>query len=71
MAVGDRDFDRFLPCSDFLSLDDDLKVSVLRLQEIIAMKEQLGREKDLAALPMLRTALRLSPSSGREPLRDA
>lgn len=41
-------------------MGDGLEARVLRLEEITAMEEQLGREKDLAALPMLRTALRLS-----------
>jgi hypothetical protein len=66
VAIGDRDSDKLLACSDLLPLDDDLEARVLRLDEIIAMKEHLGREKDLAALPMLRTALRLSRPSVHE-----
>lgn len=60
VAIGERDFERLRPCSDLLPLGDGLEARVLRLDEIIAMKEQLGREKDFAALPMLRAALRLT-----------
>lgn len=60
VAVGERDVERLRPCSDLLPLGHGLEARVLRLDEIIAMKEQLGREKDLAALPMLRAALRLT-----------
>ena len=66
VAVGDRDFDAPLPYSDLLPLDDKLEVPALRLDEILAMKQQLGRDKDLAALPLLRTALRLSRHLGTD-----
>lgn len=71
VAVGERDFERLRPCSDLLPLGDGLEARVLRLDEIIAMKEQLGRDKDLAALPMLRAALRLTSSADPKSPRDA
>lgn len=40
-----------------------LSVRVLRLEAIIRSKEQAGREKDLAALPILRRTLRLKNGS--------
>jgi hypothetical protein len=64
VAVGERDFERLIQHSDLLPLGDGLEARVLRLDEIIAMKEQLGRDKDLAALPMLRAALRLATRRG-------
>lgn len=60
VAVGERDFERLRPCSDLHPLGGGLEARVLRLDEIIAMKEQLSHDKDLAALPMLRAALRVS-----------
>ncbi len=38
----------------------DLYVEVASLSDVIASKEEAGREKDLAALPLLRTTLRES-----------
>lgn len=71
LAVGERDFEKLSACSDSLPLREGLEARALRLEEILAMKEQLGREKDLAALPILRTDLRLSRSSESEPPRAA
>ena len=40
-------------------LGDGIAIRVLNLETIIALKEQLGHEKDLAALPVLRATLTL------------
>lgn len=47
-----------LPNAKPIEIDDELTVQVLNLETIIAIKEQLRGEKDLAALPILRAALR-------------
>lgn len=41
---------------------DDLRIPVLPLHRIIAAKEFIGRDKDLAQLPILRAVLRNLPS---------
>lgn len=40
------------------SLPDGLELSLLDLSSLIEIKEAVGREKDLAALPIYRRALR-------------
>ena len=40
-----------------MDLGDGLKVKVLDLETLIAVKEEVGAEKDLAALPVLRRTL--------------
>ena len=58
-TVGNRlYYDDLLPDSELLDLGENLKVRVLKLETIIALKEQLGHPKDLAALPALRQTLR-------------
>lgn len=42
-----------------MPLADGVLIRVLNLETIIALKEQLGHEKDLAALPILRATLKL------------
>jgi hypothetical protein len=42
---------------------EDMNVRVLDLEELIAVKERAGREKDLAVLPLLRATL----ARAREP----
>ena len=46
-----------LPHSIEMSLGEDLRVRVLDLATIVALKEELGGEKDLAVLPVLRRTL--------------
>lgn len=70
MAVGARDYPTLIQRSDPLDIGGGVAPDVLRLEEIIAMKEELGREKELAALPMLRATLRLSHPSTRPPPAD-
>ena len=40
-----------------MDLGDGLRVKVLDLETLIAVKEEVGHEKDLAALPVLRRTL--------------
>ena len=53
---------RQLAYEDLIEHTDEMKVGefrvcVLRLEKLIALKEELGREKDLAMLPILRRTL--------------
>jgi predicted nucleotidyltransferase len=41
-----------------MDIGDGIHVRVLDLETIIAIKEELGTEKDLAALPLLRRTLK-------------
>jgi predicted nucleotidyltransferase len=55
----DLTYDRLLPQSNEMDLGDGLRIRVLNLETIIAVKEKLATEKDLAALPTLRSTLRV------------
>ena len=58
-TIGDGlDYDALLPNSHPVEIDADLVVQVLNLETIIALKEELGGDKDQAMLPTLRAALR-------------
>lgn len=58
-VVGDqRSYDQLLPKTTLLRVEE-LEVRVLQLAEIIKTKEEAGRDKDLAALPVLRRTLEL------------
>jgi hypothetical protein len=46
-----------LPQSTEMDIGGGLRIRVLNLETIIAIKEQLASEKDLAALPLLRRTL--------------
>ncbi|HEY6987022.1 MAG TPA: hypothetical protein VH369_01485 [Bryobacteraceae bacterium] len=46
-----------LPCSSVLDIADGVRIPVLNLETLIAVKEQTGGEKDLAVLPILRRTL--------------
>jgi hypothetical protein len=50
-------FADLLPHSIEMSIGEGLAIRVLNLETIIAIKEQLASEKDLAALPILRRTL--------------
>lgn len=52
-----RDYAALLPHSPLLDIGDGLQVRVLDLETIIAIKEELGTEKDRAVLPLLRRTL--------------
>ena len=57
-SVGDdQDYSDLLPDSVELALSDDSSVRVLSLRALIRLKEKLGRDKDLAALAVLRRTL--------------
>lgn len=62
----ERTYEDLLSRSLVLDLGDGLSVRVLGLEALIQVKEEVGREKDLAMLPVLRRTLeekrRLFPS---------
>lgn len=51
-------YDDLLPHCGEMDLGDGLRILVLTLETVIRLKEQLGSEKDRAALPVLRQTLR-------------
>ena len=53
----DLGYSDLLPKSNEMDLGDGMRVRVLNLETIIAVKEQLGGEKDVAVLPILRRTL--------------
>jgi predicted nucleotidyltransferase len=53
-----------LPHSNEMDIGEGLRIQVLDLETIIAVKEQLGSAKDLAALPALYETLRQMKKSG-------
>jgi hypothetical protein len=50
-------YEDLLPNSVRMRIGEDLEVQVLNLETLIELKEQLGQEKDLAVLPVLRQTL--------------
>lgn len=52
-----RNYDDLLPHSVELQLKEGLRVRLLDLETLIATKEETGRDKDKAALPILRRTL--------------
>ena len=57
-AVGENQgYPDLLPDSVELALSEDSSVRVLSLRALIRLKEKLGRDKDLAALAVLRRTL--------------
>lgn len=58
-AVGDgKNYEDLLGDVAWLEVAPEVRVQVLSLVALIRLKEQLGREKDLATLPVLRRVLR-------------
>jgi hypothetical protein len=55
----DLDYAALLPHSIELDAEEGLRIKVLDLATLIMAKEQLGGEKDRAALPILRETLAL------------
>jgi predicted nucleotidyltransferase len=51
-------YEDLLPHTIEMDIGDGIHVRVLDLETIIAIKEELGSEKDLAVLPLLRRTLR-------------
>jgi hypothetical protein len=57
-AIGSgRTYADLFPYTTLLDIGDDISVRVLELEVLIAIKEELGRDKDLAVLPILRRTL--------------
>jgi hypothetical protein len=52
-----RGYDDLLPHTNELEVGDGLRVRVLNLETLIAVKEEVAGEKDLAVLPMMRRTL--------------
>jgi hypothetical protein len=59
-----RSYQDLLPHAVEMDLGKELRVWVLDLETLIAVKEELGGEKDLATLPVLRRTLEESRQSG-------
>ena len=51
-------YDDLLPHSKLMLITETTHIRVLDLEEIIAIKEKLGSEKDIAVLPLLRQTAR-------------
>jgi hypothetical protein len=57
-VIGDNEeYQKLLPDSVEMSLQEGTTVRVLSLRAIIRLKERLGRDKDRAALAVLRRTL--------------
>jgi hypothetical protein len=52
-----RGYDDLLPHTHEVELDDGLRALVLDLETLIAIKEEVAGEKDLAVLPIMRRTL--------------
>ena len=64
-AIGKgRRYDNVLRDTSEFDLGDGVRFRVLGLEAQIAVKEEIGGEKDLAVLPILRRTLEESRSSG-------
>jgi hypothetical protein len=57
LAVGGRGYEDLLKHTVSVQVAAERKIQVLDLATLILLKEELGREKDLAALPLLRRTL--------------
>jgi predicted nucleotidyltransferase len=55
----DLKYPELLPASSEMDIGKGLRIRVLNLETIIAVKEKLATEKDLAALPVLKSTLKL------------
>ena len=57
-AIGNGlGYEELLPNSTEMLIAEGVRIRVLNLETLIALKEQLGGEKDLAMLPLLRRTL--------------
>jgi predicted nucleotidyltransferase len=52
-----RGYEELLPHAEELELAPDLKITLLKLETLIQLKEQTSSDKDLAVLPLLRRTL--------------
>jgi predicted nucleotidyltransferase len=57
MIGHSRCYDDLLPHTHELEVGDGLRVRVLDLETLIAVKEEVGGERDLAVLPIMRRTL--------------
>ena len=55
--VGGRGYEDLLPHTVELDLGDGVRVRVVELATLVQLKQELGRAKDLASLPILRRTL--------------
>jgi hypothetical protein len=53
----DLSYEDLLPLSDEIDIGEGLRIRVLNLETLIAIKEKLGGDKDRAVLPILRQTL--------------
>jgi hypothetical protein len=53
----DLRYEDLLPHSTEMDIGEDIRIRVLNLEKLIAIKEELGGEKDRAQLPILRRTL--------------
>jgi len=56
-VTGGRAYEDLISQTLELTLNDDLTVRILELPMLITLKEEMGREKDRAVLPILRRTL--------------
>jgi hypothetical protein len=57
-AIGNgRTYPDLLPHTELVEISSELQVLVLDLETQVAIKEETGREKDIAVLPTLRRTL--------------
>lgn len=56
-VTGDRDYVSLVAECEEIALTDDLTARVASLELLIRLKEEAGRDKDLAVLPLLRATL--------------
>ncbi len=56
-VAGDREYADLLPVSAWMHSGEGTRVRVLDLATLVKLKEETGREKDLAQLPLLRRTL--------------
>jgi hypothetical protein len=59
-----RGYEALVPHSAEMDLGDDVRIRVLDLETVIAVKEEVGGEKDLATLAVLKRTLREKQNSG-------
>jgi hypothetical protein len=59
-------FQDLLPHSVEMEIDEGVRIRVLDLETLIAIKEQLASEKDLAALPILKRTLEEKRKLGKQ-----
>lgn len=57
VVTGGRDYEALLAESDEIPLAEDLTARVVKLEMLIQLKQETGRDKDLAVVPLLRVTL--------------